>query len=101
MSLHSIFNSLWNADLTFTFKLILLILVTLFIAILGYGFLLWIFERLEQLQTCKDLLAKYDCLNHKKKTFVDFVILALIIVPFLLFCSFLFCEFLLPMFGLK
>ena len=101
MSLHSIFNSLWNMDLTFIVNVSLLILAVLSLAILGYGLLLWISDRLEQFQVCKDFVGKYYNLSGLKKIFVDYMILGLIIVPFVIFLFYILIEFLLPMFGLK
>jgi hypothetical protein len=101
MSLHSIFNSLWNMDLTFIVNVSLLILAVLSLAILGYGLLLWIADRLDQLQVCKDFVGKYYNLSDLKKGFVDYMILLLILVPFVIFLFYILSEFLLPMFGLK
>ena len=59
MSLHSIFNSLWNMDLTFIFKVTFLILGVFVFAIFGYGFLLWIGDKLEVSETCTTFIEKY------------------------------------------
>ena len=101
MSLHSIFNSLWNMDLTFIVNVSLLILAVLGLAILVYGLLLWIADRLEQFQVCKDFVDKYYNLSGLKKIFVDYMIFGLIIVPFVIFPFYILIEFFLPMFGLK
>lgn len=78
MSLNSIFNSLWNMDLTFIVKILLLLFSTSVIGILGYNFLIAITESIEN----------YDNLSEIKKRIVTILIL----VPFtsILFVFFLF-----------
>ena len=100
MSLHSIFNSLWNMDLTFIFKVSGLILVIFILAILGYGLLVSITNKIEQSEICRGLIGKYHNLLGLKKLFVDYLILAILIVPFLILFFIIF-EFLLPIFGLN
>ncbi len=84
MSLHSIFNSLWNMDLTFIVKILLLIFSTSVIGILCYNFLMFIIE----FNPIKKILESYDNLSDLKKGMVTI----LIIVPFtsVLFVFFLF-----------
>ncbi len=100
MSLHSIFNSLWNMDLTFIFKVSGLILAIFILAILGYGLLVSITNRIEQSEICRGLIDKYHNLLGLKKLFVDYLILAILIVPFLILFFIIF-KFLLPIFGLN
>lgn len=84
MSLHSIFNSLWNMDLTFIVKILLLLFSTSVIGILCYNFLMFIIK----FNLIKKILENYDNLSDLKKGMVTI----LIIVPFtsVLFVFFLF-----------
>lgn len=74
MSLHSIFNSLWNMDLTFIVKILLLLFSTSVIGILCYNFLMFIIK----FNPIKKILENYDNLSDLKKGMVTI----LIIVPF-------------------
>ena len=86
MSLNSIFNSLWNMDLTFIVKILLLLFSTSVIGILGYNFLIAITESIEN----------YDNLSEIKKSIVTILIL----VPFTS-VLFLFFLFMLSILGLE
>ena len=86
MSLNSIFNSLWNMDLTFIVKILLLLFSTSVIGILGYNFLIAITESIEN----------YDNLSEIKKRIVTILIL----VPFTS-VLFLFFLFMLSILGLE
>ena len=84
MSLNSIFNSLWNMDLTFIVKILFLLFSISVIGILGYKFLIYIRE----FNSIKKILGNYDNLSEIKKRIVTILIL----VPFtsILFVFFLF-----------
>ena len=92
MSLNSIFNSLWNMDLTFIVKILLLLFSTSVIGILGYNFLINIVE----FNPIKKILENYDNLSEIKKRIVTILIL----VPFTS-VLFLFFLFMLSILGLE
>ena len=92
MSLNSIFNSLWNMDLTFIVKILLLLFSTSVIGILGYNFLINIVE----FNPIKKILENYDNLSEIKKSIVTILIL----VPFTS-VLFLFFLFMLSILGLE
>ena len=92
MSLNSIFNSLWNMDLTFIVKILLLLFSTSVVGILGYNFLINIVE----FNPIKKILENYDNLSEIKKRIVTILIL----VPFTS-VLFLFFLFMLSILGLE
>lgn len=92
MSLHSIFNSLWNMDLTFIVKILILLFSISVIGILGFNFLTFITES----NSIKRLLENYGNFSELKKSIVNI----LIIVPFVYLLS-VFFLFMLSILGLE